>query len=179
MLLLTCMRPAQTPSCSIQTEAKQGNHGPSSLCLVETEPCFFPPCRLMAHFLHLHGAVLLCVPPPPHTARGELALPCVGILSLLQAQVLTLGAAVSWWFQRFWLCHVVWWHPDGSEKPRLVQESEIMIQAPRKESSFPCQSQVSVVPGSPLCVRAGQITTITHSQHWLGYSGIFIAGSAI
>lgn len=35
-----------------------------------------------------------------------------------------------------------------------------------------------MVPGSPLCVRAGQIT-ITHSQDWLGFSGTFIAGNAV
>lgn len=48
----------------------------------------------MTHFLHLHGAVLLCVLSCPHTAHGHLDLPPVGISSLLQAQMLTVGAAV-------------------------------------------------------------------------------------
>lgn len=115
---------------------------------------FFPPCWLRTHFLHLHGAVLLCVPSPPHTAHGDSDLPfgCshipVGISSLLQAQVITVPA-VSSWFQRFWLCHVTWRHQDGWEKP------------PQGRIFFPCHSQVTVVPGSPLCVRAGRITSIT------------------
>lgn len=34
---------------------------------------------------------------------------------------------------------------------------------------FPYHSQVTMVPGRPLCVSAGYINTITQSQNWLCY----------